>query len=463
MKKNSIGILLIGICFLLACTSRQDNTNFKKYLNQDLAVKGKAGVLITALGQPEQYDFTFFNNYLMQIFNAAFPWYAKPIILRDSGTVLLDPENPTAEKEFKPKALMDCFGRTWDETGKPYSEMEFKWVKPRDKGKPGHFLLDKKNGHIDIIEKTSIKICAAYYAKMPGQRIPFVAQHEALFADVKSLLAGQFPGVPVKTAWAMYPETVKKAVEGLIAENVETIVVCDLFPVYSNLEEFNSLFPEIEHAAAGRAKVLYTPSVGNYASYRQTFVRMAEDELKKLPPNAKTLLVLARHGFPDLKGEPHHELAPAFYDNLQKEVESAIKGHSATVVFADSEFAGDKDDPENRLLSTAEALEKGLAEKHDAIVYVLVDFMSENTDTVFCARNEALEPIGFAFSGEVPYADFSVPFRTELTKEGMQIIVSGAPVGPKYRPLVARGVVDALSTVLAEKKWPGMIVDKSKT
>ena len=30
-------------------------------------------------------------------------------------------------------------------------------------------------------------------------------QHEAIFDSVRSLLAEQFPGVPVRTAWAMYP------------------------------------------------------------------------------------------------------------------------------------------------------------------------------------------------------------------------------------------------------------------
>jgi protoheme ferro-lyase len=453
MMKNCLLIILLSVSFF-SCSSKQDQTNFKKYLNQDLALKGKTGVLITALGQPEQYDFTFFNNYLQQIFKAAFPWYLKPIILRDSGTVLLDPGNPMAEHEFKPAALMDCFGKVVDESGKPYADMKVQWIKPRDKGKPGHFLLDKKNGYIDIVEKSAIKVCAAYYARMPGRRVPYMVQHAALFADIKDMLAGQFPGVPVRTGWAMYPVTVKKAVEELVAEKVETIVVCDLFPVYSNLEEFSTLFPDIEHAVAGRAKVIYTPSVGNYASYRRAFVNMAKNEITKLPSGARTLLVLNRHGFPDMEGEPYHQLAPAFYDNLKNEVEYAVKADNVSVVFADTEFSGDDDDPDDKRLSSAEALEKALAGKYDAVVYVLVDFMSENTDTVFCARNEALDPIAFEYPDEVPYVDFDMPFRTELTRDGTRIVIAGAPVGPQYRPLVARGVVDALATVLEGQAWP---------
>ena len=147
MNKHSSG--LIGLCvatcfFLTACSQSQDTANYKKYLAQDTAVKGKAGVLITALGQPEQYDFTFFNNYMLQIFNAVFPWYLKPIIMRDSGTVLLDPANPVAEAEFKPTTLMDCFGKTEDSSGKPYIEMEYYVGQAARRRQAGSFSHEKK-------------------------------------------------------------------------------------------------------------------------------------------------------------------------------------------------------------------------------------------------------------------------------------------------------------------------------
>ena len=124
------------------------------------------------------------------------------------------------------------------------------------------------------------------------------------------------------------------------------------------------------------------------------------------------------------------------------------------MLFADTEFSADDDDPDTTRLSSAEALEQALEETYDYLVYVLVDFVSENTDTVFCARDEALEPIGFDYGGQVPYDDFSMPFRTELTHATTRIIVAGTPVGPTYRPLVARGIMDAVGTVLGNKPWP---------
>jgi len=455
-------VCLAVIYFCIGCSVRQNNTNFEKYLKQDTAIKGKAGVLITALGQPEDYDFTFFNNYLNLIFNSSFPPLLKFFIMGDKGTVLRDPDNLFAEEKFKPKTLMDCFGTTKNADGVPYADLKVEWVKPRKKGDGGYFLWEKKNGYIDIAEKSAVKIVASYYDRMPGKKIPYIQQHHAMFKDITSLITGRFPGTPVRTAWTMYPETIKKAIDELIQEKVETIVVCDLFPVYSNLEEFNSLFVEIDHLVAGRAKVIFAPSVGAFASYRRAFVKMVEDEIAKRPKEEKSLIVLTRHGFPEMPGEPYNKLAPAFYQNLEKEVKAAVGGKNTSIVFADTEFASDDDDPDNTRLSSAEALKIGLEKQYHNIIFILVDFMSENTDTVYCAREEALEPIKFEYEGIVPYNDFSQPFRTELTKDKTRIVIAGTPVGPRYRPDIARGIFDAAATILQGKQWPQLVQEREK-
>ena len=59
-----------------------------------------------------------------------------------------------------------------------------------------------------------------------------------------------------------------------------------------------------------------------------------------------------------MPGEPYHQLAPSFYGNLQKEVEAALAGTGTRVVFADTEFSADDDDPEDKRLASAEILEQ---------------------------------------------------------------------------------------------------------
>ena len=71
---------------------------------------------------------------------------------------------------------------------------------------PGIFCgRDHKNGYIDIVEKVSIKILKKYYGIMPGNKVPYMHQHKAIFKDVEQMLAEEFPGVPMSWALSMYP------------------------------------------------------------------------------------------------------------------------------------------------------------------------------------------------------------------------------------------------------------------
>lgn len=453
--------LVIVIATLISCLNKQDDQNYRRYLHQDRTIEGKAGVLLTALGQPEEYDFAFFDRYLNQIFHAAFPPILQPIIMGDNGTVLMDPDHLNASEEFTPKKLIDCFGHIKNEEGIPYSKLEVKWVPPRDEESPGHFLWGGKNGYVDIVEKVSIKIVASYYEKMPNKKVPFMKQHIAIFDDLKALISDHFPGVPVRWAWSMYPETIEHAVDELIEERAETIVVCDFFHVYSALEEFNSLFEEVKDAVAERAKVVFTPFPGAYPSYRKAYVKMAEDEILPLPKGERKLLVLTRHGFPEIPGDPYPELARVFYLNLQKEIDVALDGTNTVIVFADTDFAGEDMDPKEEKLASFETLEMGLEEEYDHIIFLLVDFIVENTDSIFAMRIETFEHLHFQYEGNVPYYDFSKPFRTELREGKSKIVVAGTPVG-KYRPFITQGFFDTLATVLREEEWPKLILKVEK-
>jgi len=54
-----LGVLILLISISAAFSRKQDDMNYRRYLHQDKSVQGKAGVLLTALGQPEHYDFDF--------------------------------------------------------------------------------------------------------------------------------------------------------------------------------------------------------------------------------------------------------------------------------------------------------------------------------------------------------------------------------------------------------------------
>ncbi len=465
MKK--IWLILLGLIIAIAINSafstKQDDMHYRKYLHQDKKIEGKAGVLLTILGQPEYYEFEFFDKYLTQIFENAFPPALQLLIMGDGGTVLMDPERLDASEEFSPTKLIDCYGSEVNEEGEPYVDLEVEWVAPREEDSPGHFLWkEHKNEHIDIVEKVSIKIYASYYERMPQKKIPFMHQHKAMIKDLEELLAKEFPGVPVRWALSMYPETIEEAVDELIHAKVDTIVAFDYFHVYSSLEEFNSLFKEIKDAVAERAKVVFTPFPSAYASYRKAYVIMAEDEILPLPKEDKKLVILTRHGFPDISGEPYPELARVFYKNTKMEADAVLAGTNTLVVLADTDFAGEDMDPDEKRLASFEALEMGLEDEYDHIIFIMVDFLSENTDTLFAHPAESLEPLHFAYKDEVPYYDFDKPFRLELQHGKTRVVSAGCPVGDRYRPHLSQGVFEAIATVLREEPWPELILEEEE-
>jgi protoheme ferro-lyase len=468
--------VVLAISISAAFSNKQDDQNYRHdYVYQDTKIVGKPGVLLTALGQPEDYDFEFFNRYITLIFKTAFPPALKLLIMQDNGTVLMDPEHLADTEEYEPKVLMDCFGKTVDEEEEPYVDIEdLKWVPSRDGKTPGHFLLKKKNGYIDAIEKVGVKIAASYYPKMPNHKVPYTRQHLEIFKEVEELLKKEFPEVPMRWAWTMDPETVEKAIDELIREDkVKTIVHCDIFPVYSSLEHFNTLYQDVKDAAAERAKVVFTPYPGAYPSFRKGIELMVTDEILPLPKKERKLLVLTRHGWPDTPGDPYPELARVYYVNLKTEIEKALEGTNTLVVYADTDFAGDDVDTKHTKLASFEALDYGLEEKYDHIIFQMVDFTSENTDSIFAMRLETFEPLKFKYEGNVPYSDWSKPFRTELKggkdfhytlkeenrESSSRVVVLGVPVGPRYRPYVSQGLVDCIATVLKGEKWPQLVLE----
>jgi hypothetical protein len=139
---------------------------------------------------------------------------------------------------------------------------------------------------------------------------------------------------------------------------------------------------------------------------------------------------------------------------MTRDMDEALLGTDSKVVVADTDFAGEEDDPDRLRLATTEAIATGISEGYDNIILVPVEFLTENTDSIFASRYESLGDYGFNYEGEVPYLDQDKPFRTEMTEGKSRIIFTGTPVGEPYRSHLAQGIFDAIATVLREEEWP---------
>jgi hypothetical protein len=77
-------------------------------------------------------------------------------------------------------------------------------------------------------------------------------------------------------------------------------------------------------------------------------------------------------------------------------------------------------------------------------------------------RLETFEKLDFKYGSQVPYLDFTQPYRTELQSGKTKITVAGTPVGNRYRPHIAQGVFDSIATVLRGQAWPLLLLEEEK-
>ena len=125
-------------------------------------------------------------------------------------------------------------------------------------------------------------------------------------------------------------------------------------------------------------------------------------------------------------------------------------------------MAAEHRDHELALLKQVHANEMGLEEAYDHIVFFMIDFMCENTDSIFAHPKETFEPLHFEYKGQVPYPDFNKPFRLELQHGKSRIVSAGTLVGDRYRPHVTRGFFDAVATVLRGDSWPKLLLEEEE-
>jgi len=118
--------------------------------------------------------------------------------------------------------------------------------------------------------------------------------------------------------------------------------------------------------------------------------------------------------------------------------------------------------PKKEKPASFEALKLRLEEKYDHIIFIMIDFLSENTYTIFAHSTETFEHLSLEYESQVPYPDFGKLFRLELKEGVSRIISAGTPVGDRYRPYIFQGVFDAIATVLKGEKWPQLILEEEE-
>jgi hypothetical protein len=248
----------------------------------------------------------------------------------------------------------------------------------------------------------------------------------------------------------MYPETVRDAVEELLAAGCQTIVYQGLnCPLYTDFEDYGYVLPMLHEFVAGRAVVIMADQLGNQAAYREAYLQILRDQLKGLKNDARVLVILSRHGHP-FKKETQDARAPLYREPLEAGIRQVMSGWQGPwdVVWSSDEYADEYYDPKHTRFGTHDAYHLAVNEGYDYAIELPTEFPAENTDLmIFHAMKKFSALQAYDRNQPVPYPDWEKPLVRIFREGKTTAIYAGTPVGP-YRKYIVQAAVDSISAVL---------------
>jgi len=260
------------------------------FKTQNPHATGKTGVIIAEMGLPEVYEAEFYSHFMEHVFRYILPPFLVKMILADKGIGLIDPENPLAREEFSPRQLIDSTGSFTNRAGVPYVDCPTRW-KPANLKNPwdhGYFLYtgDGPNGLPDVCDKVGAKVVGWYYGRLiPEKRVSWRSQLRQVYDEAVEKLSAEFPGLEFRNAFYMSPQSLKTAVDELVAAGCETIVYQGInCPLYTDFEDYGYVLPTLHELAGGLSRVVMADQLGNQPAYRQAYFHLLRDRLAEATP-----------------------------------------------------------------------------------------------------------------------------------------------------------------------------------
>lgn len=420
----------------------------------DNHVVGRAGLLVVGLAQPETYNPKFFDNFLEKLFTQVIPWPINVLAGADTGIVLMDPERPYETKRFEPKQLVDLWGKTSDIDGTPWVEKfrkgQLRWEKPSATVPfdPGVFLYpERKQGMRFAAAKTSIKARTLYYARLPGGVLPHYRQTVDMANAGIALAKARYPLRAAEFVDAFDKGQKEAAVRRVLDSGIDTLILASVQPIHSDFEELEGSFADIHKIVEkwrkvnGGKKIRY--AVAPYLAGQPAFEKLwldhfAETVPQASGPNQTASGIITLHGLPEslLDSDSWSKRTPKVIARLKPRMEELLKAKGyakVTVQAAQEGFADGMEDPDDKIVSVSELFAKARSDGTDLAIALPVEFLAENTDTLFAHAAIMFDRLpGYTvYQGPPRDVDWSRPYVRRFTSGKTVQIYAGAPGSAK--------------------------------
>lgn len=432
--------------------------------------KGRTGVVVVALLQPSGFETAFTENFIAKLLEVAVPWPVNLLAARDRGVALIDPTRPDATSPFEPRVLMAFDGRTVDWDGIPFVEKHrrgmVEWVPPSSSvaGDIGTFLYrGRRGGTSNTAQRAMLKARALYYARLPGGYLPQRDQTLAMIATARDQLA-QHPQVVDTVVYdAFAPLARERALEALLDQGLDTLVVASALPIHSAFEEYRGAYPKLKRqvdrwaARTGRPapRLVFAPQMADLPAYANFWAaHLARVAPPPPAPDAAATLIVTLHGLPvaQRRRDPWVANSDRAVALLRGPLEQALLARGwqrVTTVAAQEAFADSAEDPADRLLSVREVFEAAATRGDSLAIAVPVEFLAENTDTVFLHSFLMFDGLaGYRrFMGPPEGIDWQQPWVRRFRLRNTEVVFAGTP-GGAFQPEAGRVLAEAVFRVL---------------
>jgi hypothetical protein len=402
-------------------------------------------VLLVDHGEPPIYNedtyesFKEFFNHLIEM--GLIPSWVKML---DSGTVTQD---------------VNCFSCGRPDPG---AELMDAWLDPQSgpgvyvptsDSTPAHYAVPGGPGlgEPDIFEH--VGLTAWHEWEVMGGRSPNYDQKLPKKLEVIERLRDRYGrDLPIHIGYGIDPridgkrQNVRRALEGLIHDEVEHIVVAyhgvgfsDIMQTHMLRHEIRDILDEI----APRVTVSYTKPIGTTAAYVKSVVRKARNELARLPAKAPVALHLSGHGLPTgMCGEyncgkdAYHKYARRLFVRTKQAILKAIDRDGKLGVFNIYGDGGSgDDDPDDRVDSPIEALIKRKRADYRFVVDIPYEFDSDSRDTLIILRSGYQQPEG----------RWNDAFESRFRWDGLRVKITNSSFGSGLKTdAYEEVIVDAL-------------------
>jgi hypothetical protein len=386
---------------------------------------------------------------------------------------LIDPTRPDSLQPFAPTVLVDAQGRDRDADGvawvEKYRRGEVEWVgpSPNTEGDIGTFLYTgRKAGAPSAAERAKLKARYLYYARLPDGYLPLRDQTLAMVDAAMAQLRGAHELAGTALFDAFHPDEARTALDALLEQRLDTLVVASTLPFHSGFEEYRGAWAQIREQVdawsrrTGRPapRILFAPQVGDTEAFARLWAQVIERTVPAPPASdARATVILSLHGLPGrlARRDPWTANSARAVERLKPSLGQAMRARgwsNVTLVSAQEAFADGVEDPDDDRLSTREAFEAAAARGDALAVAVPVEFLAENTDTLFLHSLLMFEGLpGYArFQGPPSGTDWSVPYVRRFRLGATDILFTGTP-GRDSMDLAGAALAETIAPLLPAK------------